>query len=99
MATETSGNQETTTSAETEDKRDPDDDGIKEVDENDGDEVDDVSKHARDENDGDEVDSASKRARIESTGVGSSDVIQERVERSAEEETEAQRQDANIDDL
>ena len=98
MATETSGNQETTTSAETEDKRDPDDDGIKEVDENDGDEVDDVSKHARDENDGDEVDSASKRARIESTGVGSSGVIQERVERSAEEETEAQRQDVNIDD-
>ena len=59
MVIETSGNQETTTSAESEDKRDPDDDGIKEVDENYGDEVDDVSKQDRDENDGDEVDSVS----------------------------------------
>ena len=64
MATETSASKDAAPSAETEDKHDPDDDGIGEVDENDGDEVDDVSKRARGENDGDEADDVSKRARV-----------------------------------
>ena len=98
MATETSGSGDVAPSVKAEDKRDPDDDGIREVDDNDGDELDDVSKRARDENDGDEADVVSKRARAESSGVGSSAVIHERVERSAEEEAEAQRQDVDLDE-